>query len=252
MKIVTWNVNSLGARWPRVANWIREHEPDVLMVQETKQDDQRFPYAELAELGYESAHLGHGQWNGVAIISRVGLSDVAYGLDGDDEARHIAATCAGVRVHCCYVPNGRALDDPHYAYKLRWLASLRDTLASRPLTERTVVVGDFNIAPSPKDVYDETALAGATHVSAPERDALRAVLDLGFIDVGETRGSDDARFTWWDYRQNSFARNNGMRIDLVLVDQATSAVVTDYEVDLVERRGEKPSDHAPVVVTLDL
>lgn len=251
MRVATWNVNSLGARWPRVASWLREREPDVLLVQETKQTDARFPYGELAELGYESAHHGQGQWNGVAIVSRVGLTDVVTTLGDDHEARYVAATCDGVRVHCCYVPNGRALDDPHYEYKLRWLGWLRDTLAARPLGESTIVAGDFNVAPRDIDCWDPSALAGQTHASVPERAALDAVIGTGLVDVARALHPDEPCFTWWDYRQMSFHRNWGLRIDLVLADEVTASRASACEVDLEARGGEKPSDHAPVILDVE-
>ncbi|HEY1222089.1 MAG TPA: exodeoxyribonuclease III, partial [Acidimicrobiales bacterium] len=155
MKLATWNVNSLNARWERVASWLSEHEPDVLLVQETKQSDEKFPFAPLAALGYESAHYGQGQWNGVAILSRLGVEEVVRGFGDDDpEARFIGATCAGVRVYSCYVPNGRALDDPHYTYKLEWLAKLARVLDQRDRAQSVVVGGDFNVAPTDFDCYD--------------------------------------------------------------------------------------------------
>ncbi len=173
MKIVTWNVNSLTARWPRVSEWVIAHEPDVVLIQETKQTDAKFPFADLAALGYDAAHYGQGQWNGVAVLSRVGIADVARGFgDEDPEARIIGATCAGVRVYSCYVPNGRALDDPHYEYKLAWLGRLGDLVEGRDRDEAFVVGGDFNVAPADLDCYDPAAFVGATHVSAPERAAL--------------------------------------------------------------------------------
>jgi exodeoxyribonuclease-3 len=248
--LATWNVNSLSARWPRVSEWVRQHEPDVLLLQETKQDDARFPYAELAELGYESAHLGFGQWNGVAVISRVGLSDVELGLDGDEEARHVVATCGGLRCHSCYVPNGRSLEDPHYAYKLRWLESLRTRLSTRPAGERTVVGGDFNVAPSDLDVWDPAAFVGQTHASAPERDAISAILSTGLVDAVRELHPDEVIYSWWDYRQAAFTKGHGLRIDLMLVDPATMAATAEAYVDLEARVGEKPSDHAPVVVVV--
>ena len=251
MRIATWNVNSLTARWPRVESWFLEHQPDVVLLQETKQDDAKFPFAALAALGYEAAHYGQGQWNGVAIASRVGLDDVARGFGDDDpEARLIGATCDGVRVYSCYVPNGRALDDPHYAYKLAWLGRLRDLLAARPPATPLVVGGDFNVAPADIDCYDPAALTGQTHVSAPERAALRAIEDTGLVDVVRRLHPDQPCFSWWDYRHGAFHRGWGLRIDLVLVDEATSARVSAGYVDRAARKGEKPSDHAPVVVDL--
>lgn len=250
MKVATWNVNSLTARWPRVEQWIVEHQPDVLLIQETKQSDAKFPFAAFEALGYDSAHYGHGQWNGVAIISRCGLDDVHQGLGDDVEARFIGATCARLRVYSCYVPNGRALDDPHYQYKLRWLAKLRDLLAAREVAQPVLIGGDFNIALSDLDVYDPAALEGMTHVSEPERAAMRAVLSTNLVDLVRS-ATDEPSFTWWDYRNGAFHRGWGLRIDYLLADSATAALVRTVVVDRDARKGEKPSDHVPVVATLD-
>ncbi len=251
MRVATWNVNSLTARWPRVEQWVAQNAPDVLLVQETKQTDARFPFEGFAELGYESAHHGQGQWNGVAIASRVGLEGVERGLDGDAEARLIAATCAGVRVHSCYVPNGRALDDPHYAYKLDWLARLADRLGARAPGAPTVVGGDFNVAPADLDCYDPSAFVGATHVSEPERAALRALEATGLVDVTRALHPDDVIYSWWDYRNGAFHRGWGLRIDLLYADAAMAARASASFVDRDARKGEKPSDHAPVVADFD-
>ena len=206
MKVATWNVNSLSARWPRVSAWLSENEPDIALLQETKQTDEKFPFGGLRELGYESSHYGEGRWNGVAILSKVGLENVSRGFgDDDEEARLIGARCAGLQVYSCYVPNGRSLDHDHYQYKLRWLASLAQTLASRDPEVHVVVGGDFNVAPSDLDVYDPSAFVGMTHVSEPERDALR-VLESGDSSISpgdstpmrrSTRGGTiaTARFT---------------------------------------------------------
>lgn len=250
MKIATWNVNSLTARWPRVAAWLGPASPDVVLVQETKQTDAKFPFAELADLGYESAHYGQGQWNGVAILSRVGLTDVVAGLGSDEEARCLRATCGGIRVYSCYVPNGRSLDNPHYTYKLGWLADLTEELRQRDPHQRVVIGGDFNVARSDLDVYDPTAFLEATHVSAPERAAIADLLDTGLVDLARERYPDEAQYTWWDYRNGSFRRGWGLRIDYLFADPATAATVTDVVVDRNERKGEKPSDHAPLVATL--
>ena len=252
MKIATWNVNSLTARWPRVAQWIAEQSPDVLLIQETKQTDEKFPFAGFADLGYEAAHYGQGQWNGVAVISRVGLTDVERGLGDDAEARLIGATCGGLRVYSCYVPNGRALDDPHYAYKLRWLGDLRDLLASRDRLLSTIVGGDFNVAPTDLDCYDPSAFEGATHVSAPERDAVAALEATGLMDLARALHPDDPLYTWWDYRNGSFHRGWGLRIDLLLVDEGLGRRALACYVDREARKGEKPSDHAPVVAEFRL
>ena len=251
MKVVTWNVNSLTARFVRVQQWLGEHEPDVVLLQETKQTDAKFPFDAFRELGYESAHHGQVQWNGVAILSRVGLADVQRGFgDDDEEARFIGATCAGVRVYSCYVPNGRALDNPHYQYKLRWLSTLAQHLAARPLDQRVVVGGDFNVTPTDLDCYDPSAFVGATHVSEPEREALRTLLATGLVDITRELNGQEPCYSWWDYRNGSFRRAWGLRIDLLLLDAVTASSAISSYVDREARKGEKPSDHAPVVVEL--
>ncbi len=248
MKIATWNVNSLTARWPRVEAWLIDKSPDVVLIQETKQTDAKFPFAELAALGYEAAHYGQGQWNGVAIFSKVGLDDVVRGFGDDDpEARIISATCGDVRVYSCYVPNGRALDDPHYAYKLRWLANLERLVERRDRSMHAVVGGDFNVAPTDFDCYDPSAFVGATHVSEPEREALRRLERTGLVDLTRSLNPLAPCFSWWDYRNGSFRRGWGLRIDLLYVDQGLYEKATASYVDRDARKGEKPSDHAPVV-----
>jgi exodeoxyribonuclease-3 len=253
VNIATWNVNSLTARWPRVEEWLKAHSPDVLLIQETKQTDAKFPFEALKELGYESAHYGQGQWNGVAILSKVGLENVTRGFGDDDaEARVIGARCGGLQVYSCYVPNGRALDNPHYEYKLRWLASLRELLARRDRSTRVVVGGDFNVAPSDLDVYDPSVFVGLTHVSEPERSALRAIEAAGLVDVTRRLHPDEPSFSWWDYRNGSFRRGWGLRIDLLFADEALMEKATESYVDREARKGEKPSDHAPVVANFTI
>jgi len=248
VKVATWNVNSLTARWPRVEAWLVENSPDVVLIQETKQTEAKFPFFELDKLGYEAAHYGQGQWNGVAILSQVGLSDVTRGFGDDDpEARVIGARCGGVQVYSCYVPNGRALDNPHYQYKLRWLQSLADLLARRDRSIHVVVGGDFNVAPQDIDVYDPSVFEGATHVSEPERKALRSIEATGLVDLTRRLHPDEPCFSWWDYRNGSFRRGWGLRIDLLFVDEALAEQATASYVDRDARKGEKPSDHAPVV-----
>lgn len=253
MKIATWNVNSLRARWPRVDEWLRLHEPDVVLVQETKQTDETFPTAALADLGYESAHHGQGQWNGVAIFSRVGLTDVERGLGEVDahEARIIGATCGGLRVYSCYIPNGRALDDPHYTYKLNWLAALADRVEGHT-GGGLLLGGDFNVAPTDFDCWDPEALAGATHVSEPERAAIARLTNAGLVDLGRRAHPDEPAFTWWDYRNGAFRRGWGMRIDFLFATPDVAEVTSACDVDRDARKGEKPSDHAPVVATITL
>lgn len=258
MRLVTWNVNSLGARLPLVLEWAAEHQPDVLCLQETKQADDAFPASAFADLGYESAHHGDGRWNGVAVLSRVGLDDPARGMDADEDAhgcRLVAATCGGVRVHSVYVPNGRSLDSEHYQFKLAWLAGLRTYLAGRCDPSADVAVcGDFNVAPVDADVWDPAHFVGMTHVSEPERAALGSVLDWGLVDVFRRFHPEGGVYSWWDYRGGDFHRGHGMRIDLVLLSAGLAERCTAAEVDRDARKkspaGNKPSDHAPVVVDL--
>ena len=253
MIVATWNVNSLTARWSRVEEWLGAKGPDVLLVQETKQNDAKFPFDQLRALGYESAHHGQGQWNGVAILSKSGIEDVTRGFgDGDPEARFIGATCAGVRFYSCYVPNGRSLDDPHYIYKLEWLSKLRDLLAARDKETHVVVGGDFNVTPRDVDCYDPSVFEGATHGSEPERAALRAIEATGLVDLTRALHPDERLYTWWDYRNGSFHRDWGLRIDLLLVDPGLLAKTTSTYVDREARKGEKPSDHVPVVADFAL
>ncbi len=258
MRIVTWNVNSLNARLARVEEWIGLLEPDVLCLQETKLADDAWPAKTFEDLGYQSAHRGQGQWNGVAILSRVGLEDVSPnfsdGEDPDDEARILWATCGGVRVATCYVPNGRSLDDDHYQYKLRWLARLRADLDQNvDPAEHVCVVGDFNIAPDDRDIYDKPAdFVNATHVSQPERDALKAVCDFGLTDVFRRHHEGAGLFSWWDYRGGNFHKRLGMRIDLILATESLAATSQLCLVDRNARKGESPSDHAPVLADFEI
>jgi exodeoxyribonuclease-3 len=251
MRLATWNVNSLTARLPRVTEWLEENHPDVLCMQETKLADEKFPEKEFAELGYESAHNGDGRWNGVGIVSRLGLEDVTRGfgtVDDDHGRRVISAKCGGTRIFSVYVPNGRALDNEFYGVKLKWLAQLRSTLDQMNQPGSSLAVcGDFNVAPDDGDVWDPAAYVGATHVSEPERAALRAVEDWGLDDVFR-RFNDPGTFTWWDYRAGDFHNGRGMRIDLVLVSDDLVERATGAYRDRDARKGKKPSDHAPVVV----
>ncbi|HEY1830060.1 MAG TPA: exodeoxyribonuclease III [Acidimicrobiales bacterium] len=251
MRLATWNVNSLGARLPRVTEWLGLHEPDVVCMQETKCADDKFPTDVFADLGYESAPHGDGRWNGVAILSKVGITDVQKGFGtADDEhgCRIVAATCGGMRVHSVYVPNGRSLDNEFYPIKLAWLAQLRSMLDQQDKPADSVAVcGDFNVAPTDGDVWDPAAFVGATHVSEPERQALRTVEEWGLIDIFP-RFNEPRTFTWWDYRAGDFHQGRGMRIDLVLVSQVLADRATGAFRDRDARKGSKPSDHAPVVV----
>lgn len=257
MRVVTWNVNSLRARLERVEEWLREVQPDVVCMQETKLADDAFPALTFQGLGYESAHHGQGQWNGVAILSKVGLDDVvanfAPGIEPDPDARIITATCGGVRISSCYVPNGRSLEDDHYTYKLSWLDRLHAHIqADTSPTADVIVTGDFNIAPEDRDVYDPRKFVGATHVSQPERDRLATLLDWGLVDLFRQQHPDAASvYSWWDYRAGDFHQGRGLRIDLVLGSASVAERCTWSVVDRNARKGTSPSDHAPVIVDLD-
>ena len=257
VRIATWNVNSVKQRLPRLLPWLDDRSPDVLCLQETKLADEAFLDLlrdELTGRGYEVALHGEATWNGVAILSRVGLDDVVPGLAGapglpHPEARAVAATCGGVRVFSVYVPNGRQPGSEHYEYKLEWLAALREVVAAGP--EATVVCGDVNIAPADEDVFDPAAYVGQTHVTAPERAALAQLQALGLRDVVRDRWPGERVFTYWDYRAGMFHRDLGMRIDLVLAAEPVAARVRAAWVDRKARKGKGPSDHAPVIVDLD-
>ncbi len=255
LRLATWNVNSLTARMPRVLEWIGRVEPDVLCLQETKLTDTAFPHEAFKELGYACAAHGDGGYNGVALISRVGLDGVSRGLAAepdfrDSERRAIAADCGDLRVWSVYVPNGRSLDSPQLAYKLAWLEALRAAVGQELQAGRSVVLGgDFNVAPTDDDVWDPSEFVGSTHVSPPEREALERLIGLGLTDV-HPRALKGAPFTYWDYRAGMFHRGCGMRIDLVLIADALAPAVRDAYIDRDARKGPKPSDHAPVVVDL--
>jgi exodeoxyribonuclease-3 len=257
MRLATWNVNSVRVRLPRLLDWLEKAAPDVLCLQETKVSDDGFPAAEVAELGYQTATHGSGQWNGVALLSRVGVEDVTRGLPAEPgfpepEARALAATCGGMRVWSVYVPNGRTPDSPHYEYKLRWLVTLRETLAAELDAGRPVVAcGDFNIAPTDADVWDPAAFVGSTHVTGPERQALADLLKLGLTDVVPRPMKGPNPFTYWDYRAGMFHKDMGMRIDLVYASADLAGRVRSAYIDREARKGKLPSDHAPIVVDLD-
>jgi exodeoxyribonuclease-3 len=257
VRLATWNVNSVKQRVPRLLPWLDERKPDVVCLQETKLSDEAFMELlgdELDKRDYEVAVHGQAAWNGVAILSRVGLDDVVPGLAGapgfpDPEARAIAATCAGIRVVSVYVPNGRVPDSEHYAYKLAWLASLKDAVAEGP--DAMIVCGDMNIAPTDEDVFDPEAYIGQTHVTPPEREALSNLEAAGLHDVVRDHWPDKRVFTYWDYRAGMFHQDLGMRIDLVLAKSPVAERVEAAWVDRQARKGKGPSDHAPVIVDLD-
>jgi exodeoxyribonuclease-3 len=263
VRVATWNVNSVRSRLPRLLPWLDGRAPDVVCLQETKLPDDAFDELvrpALAERGYEVAHHGEGRWNGVAIASRAGLDDVVIGLrdeprnplgdSPDPEARAVSATCGGLRITSVYVPNGRTPQDPHYRYKLDWLAALRASVAAEK-PDSALVCGDMNIAPTDADVYDPAAYLDSTHVTAPERAALAALTELGLRDLVRERWPDERIFTYWDYRAGMFHQNLGMRIDLVLAGAAVVPRACAAWVDRQARKGTGPSDHAPVIVDLD-
>lgn len=257
VRVATWNVNSVKQRTPRLLPWLDQRRPDVVCLQETKLTDHAFVDAlgaALSERGYQIAHHGEAQWNGVAILSRSGLDDVEVGLPGGpgfphQEARAIGATCGGVRIHSVYVPNGRFPDSEHYHYKLAWLAALDRLLQAGPAAR--MVCGDMNIAPDDADVFDPGAYSGQTHVTPSERAALADLVGHGLHDVVRERWPTSRVFTYWDYRAGMFHQDLGMRIDLVLASDAVAARVRAAWVDRQARKGSGPSDHAPVIVDLD-
>jgi exodeoxyribonuclease-3 len=257
VRIATWNVNSLKQRVPRLLPWLDERRPDVVCLQETKLADDALAEVlgdELADRGYEIAAHGEATWNGVAILSKVGLEDVVKGIEGgpgfpNPEARAISATCDGIRVVSVYVPNGREPDSEHYHYKLAWLAALKDMVAAGP--EDVIVAGDMNIAPTDDDVFDPEAYVGQTHVTPPEREALAELQQLGLHDVVRDRWPGERVFSYWDYRAGMFHQDLGMRIDLILASGPVAGRVKAAWVDRQARKGSGPSDHAPVMVDLD-
>ena len=265
MRIATWNVNSLPARLGKLWWWVERAAPDVLLLQETKIPNEKVPVEEFEARGYQVAHHGQSNGrNGVAIASRVGLSDVLthFGeampesVDGDQpstEARMIAATCGGVRLVSLYVPNGRVLDSEHYRRKLDWLGECQQWIRSRHDPGDSLVVGgDFNIAPTDEDVWDPSQCHGGTHVSEAERKALRDLRDWGLVDGYRLQHSEDGRYSWWDYRAGAFHKGWGMRIDLLLLTRALAERVVWAEIDREARKGKPiPSDHAPVVIDFD-
>ena len=257
MRLATWNVNSLRSRIDRVEAFLQRHDVDVLALQETKAREDQLPLMGLQGLGYDVAVAGTNQWNGVALVSRVGLEDVQVGFEGmpgwgDPEAaesRALGATCGGVRVWSLYVPNGRKPDDPHYVYKLDWMARLRE--AAGPWRDQTTaLVGDWNVCPTDEDVFDPAQFAKSTHVTPAERAAFQAFLDDGYVDVVRPHTPGPGVYTYWDYYRQRFERNRGLRIDFVLASPALAGRVTGAFIDRDERAGTGASDHAPVVVDL--
>jgi exodeoxyribonuclease-3 len=257
VRVATWNVNSLKARLARVEAWMADVQPDVLCLQETKLADDAFPALTFQAMGYESTHHGQGRWNGVAILSRVGLADVQAGFADDApedaEARLLWATCGDVRVASIYVPNGREVGHDMFTYKLGFLARLRGVLdAQADPSQPLLLAGDFNIAPDDRDVWSPAAFDGSTHVSEPERAALAALEEWGLDDLFRLQYDAGGLFSWWDYRAGNFHKGKGMRIDLVLGTEPMARRLRAILIDRNARKGQSPSDHAPVVVDFDV
>ena len=257
VRIATWNVNSIKQRVPRLLAWLDERQPDVVCLQETKLADAALTTLlghEFSRRGYEVAVHGEAAWNGVAILSRVGLDEPVRGVPGGpgfphQEARALSALCGGIRVHSVYAPNGRSPDSEHYHYKLAWFGAVREMVAAGP--EAAIVCGDMNIAPTDADVFDPDAYIGQTHVTPPERSALASLQAIGLRDVVRERWPTERVFTYWDYRAGMFHKDLGMRIDLVLATPPVANRVCAAWVDRQARKGTLPSDHAPVIVDLD-
>jgi exodeoxyribonuclease-3 len=253
MKFATWNVNSLNVRLPHVLDWLRDNQPDVLCLQETKQEDSKFPYEALIEAGYESAHIGQKTYNGVAILSRHPLSNIQRNIPNfdDDQQRVVAASINGIRVVCAYIPNGQAVDSEKYQYKMRWLSAfnawLKTELISHP---QLMVLGDYNIAPEDRDCHNPAAWIGQILVSPPERIAFQNLLDLGLHDSFRLFEQAEKSFSWWDYRMMGFRRNFGMRIDHILVSNLLKSRCVSAHIDKLPRKLERPSDHTPVVLEI--
>ena len=256
MRIATWNVNSLKALLPRVEEFLGYADVDVLCLQETKLADKAFPFLTFQELGYESVHNGQGQWNGVAILSRVGISDVQYGFGPDitdpyaGDARLIAAKCGAITAVSVYVPNGRTVPSDHYDRKLEWFGALNSWLNQHFTPhDALTILGDYNVAPEDRDVWSPTHFEGSTHVTPAERAAVQALCDWGMVDTFRAvHPNEDGLYSYWDYRAGDFHQHRGLRIDLVLATAAIADQVTYAVVDRNARKGTLPSDHAPVIV----
>lgn len=253
MKLATWNVNSLKVRLPQVLDWLAAHQPDVLCLQETKLEDVNFPVAEIAAVGYQALFSGQKTYNGVAILSKTSATDAVAAIPGfvDEQKRVLAATVAGVRVINLYIPNGQSVDSDKYPYKLNWLEALTvwlaDELARHP---RLAVLGDFNIAPDERDVYDPKAWEGQVLFSLPEREAFRRLVNLGLADSFRLFEQPEKIYSWWDYRMNAFRRNMGLRIDHILLSPALAETCKSCVIDKEARKQERPSDHAPVMADI--
>ena len=255
MLIATWNVNSLNVRLPHVLDWLNEHAVDVLCLQETKQEDTKFPFQALADAGYHASHAGQKTYNGVAILSKHPIQEVSTAIPGfaDEQKRVIAATINGVRIICAYIPNGQSLESDKYEYKLGWLKAFTEYLRGElVLHPKLALLGDYNIAPEDRDVHDPKAWEGQVLVSAPERQAFQDFLGLGLIDSFRLFEQAEGSFSWWDYRMAGFRRNLGMRIDHILVSNTLVANCKTSWIDKAPRKLERPSDHTPVVLELEI
>lgn len=253
MKLATWNVNSLNVRLPHVLDWLRDNPIDVLCLQETKQEDVKFPYEALKEAGYEAIHIGQKTYNGVAIISRHALTNVQHNIPNfeDDQQRVIAATINGIRVVCAYIPNGQAVDSEKYQYKMRWLKALTDWLRTELVAHpKLMLLGDYNIAPEDRDCHDPEAWLGQILVSPAEREAFQALVNLGLHDSFRLFEQTEKSFSWWDYRMMGFRRNFGMRIDHILVSDVLKSICIAATIDKTPRKLERPSDHTPVILEI--
>jgi exodeoxyribonuclease-3 len=254
MKLATWNVNSLTVRLPQVLDWMALHQPDALCLQETKLTDDKFPQAEFSAAGYESQWFGQKTYNGVALLTRTPAVDVVKNIPGldDPQARVIAGTVQGVRVIGAYIPNGQTVDSDKFVYKLRWLGALRAWVALQAtLYPRLVLMGDYNIAPEDRDVHDPVAWAGQVLCTPQERAHFRGLIDIGLHDAFRLFEQPPKSWSWWDYRNLAFRKNQGLRIDHILVSDALKAAVSSCMIDKLPRKNERPSDHAPVMIELN-
>ncbi len=255
MRLATWNVNSLAVRLPQVLDWLATQSPDVLALQETKLIDERFPHEAFAAAGWQAQCFGQKTYNGVALVSRAPMADVVRNIPGfeDEQARVIAATFGTLRVVGAYFPNGQEPGSEKFAYKMRWQDALREWLRGELATQpRLLLMGDFNVAPEDRDVHDPVAWAGQIHCTPEERAQFQALLALGLHDAFRLFEQPQRSWSWWDYRNLAFRRNQGLRIDHILVGEALREHVRACTIDKAPRRNERPSDHAPVLVELDL
>ncbi|WP_338758475.1 exodeoxyribonuclease III [Massilia sp. METH4] len=253
MQLATWNVNSLNVRLPHLLQWLEDNPVDIICIQETKLTDDKFPVAAIEEAGYQVQFSGQKTYNGVAILSRLPMTDIVRNnpLYPDEQQRILAATIGGMRVVCAYVPNGQAVDSDKYTYKLAWMAALRDWLAAELASHPNLaVLGDYNVAPEDRDVHDPTVWEGEVHVSPRERDAFRALLDVGLTDAYRLFEQPEKAYSWWDYRMLRFQKNQGLRIDHILLSAPLAARCTACTIDRTPRKWKQPSDHTPVIATL--